>query len=219
MQLWSRRSQRTCSSQSRDAARRRPSSRCIDQREVLLWHELGCASGADGAARRRLPLALFVPASKRTALVLSSGSEHLADWPRGFRSGRNGTAEVPALGKRRRRRLDRGHRRACARSLSPIRRDDSCEPFGDTPRPAQERPRRRRGGRHLFVEAAAPPVRVSSRSRRALLGDSDSRAPHIVIADPRAVPGHWLPARASAIRPSHRSRALVGAAGLPATFA
>jgi hypothetical protein len=71
---------------------RRPSSRCVDQRGALLWHELGCASAADGAARRRLPIASFVPASKRTALVLSSGSEHLADWPRGFRSGRNGGA-------------------------------------------------------------------------------------------------------------------------------
>jgi hypothetical protein len=76
--------------QSRDAARRRPSSRCVDQRGVLLWHELGCASSADSAARRRLPIASFVPASKRTALVVLWGSEHLADWPRGFRSGRSG---------------------------------------------------------------------------------------------------------------------------------
>jgi hypothetical protein len=76
--------------QSRDTARRRPSSRCVDERGVLLWHELGCASDADGAARRRLTLASVVPAGKRTALVLSSGSEHLADWPRGFRSGRAG---------------------------------------------------------------------------------------------------------------------------------
>ena len=52
--------------------------------------------GENLAARRaptlqpevRLPLASFVPASKRTALVRSSGSEHLANWPRGFRSGR-----------------------------------------------------------------------------------------------------------------------------------
>jgi hypothetical protein len=78
--------------QSRDAARRRPSSRCVDQRGVLLWHELGCASGADGAARTRLPIASFVPASKRTALVVSWGSEHLADWPPGFRCGRSSTA-------------------------------------------------------------------------------------------------------------------------------
>ena len=45
----------------------RPSSRCGDRRRVLLWHELGCASGADGAVRRRLPVASFVAASKRTA--------------------------------------------------------------------------------------------------------------------------------------------------------
>ena len=66
----------------------RPSSRCGYRRRVLLWHELGCASGADGAVRRRLPVAAFVPASERTALVVSWGSEHVADWPRGFRSGR-----------------------------------------------------------------------------------------------------------------------------------
>jgi hypothetical protein len=66
----------------------RPSSRCGDRRRVLLWHELGCASGADGAVRRRLPIVSFVPASKRTALVVSWGSEHLADWPPGFRCAR-----------------------------------------------------------------------------------------------------------------------------------
>jgi hypothetical protein len=38
----------------------------------------GTASGADGGARRRLPITGFVPASKRRALVLSWGSEHLA---------------------------------------------------------------------------------------------------------------------------------------------
>jgi hypothetical protein len=42
-----------------------------DQLEVALRHELGFASGADGAARRRLLIASPVPASKRPALSLS----------------------------------------------------------------------------------------------------------------------------------------------------
>ena len=78
--------------QSRDAARGGPAGGGADLLRVALSHELGCASGADGAARRRLPIASSVPASKRTALVVSWGSEHLADWPRGFRSGRDGEA-------------------------------------------------------------------------------------------------------------------------------
>src|SRR5580704_16826035 len=78
----------------------RPSSRCGYRRRVLLWHELGCASGADGAVRRRLPVAAFVPASERTALVVSWGSEHVADWPRGFRSGRSSTATSSDMTRR-----------------------------------------------------------------------------------------------------------------------
>ena len=39
----------------------------------------GAAPSADGAARRRLPIASVVPASKRTGLMLALASEHLAD--------------------------------------------------------------------------------------------------------------------------------------------
>jgi hypothetical protein len=42
----------------------RPSSRCADERGVLLWHELGCGVDADGAARRRLPIASVLPAQQ-----------------------------------------------------------------------------------------------------------------------------------------------------------
>jgi hypothetical protein len=42
----------------------RQSSRCANQRGVLLWHELGCCVDADGAARRRLPIASFLLAQQ-----------------------------------------------------------------------------------------------------------------------------------------------------------
>jgi hypothetical protein len=63
---------RTCSSPiSRHAAPAGLRPRLPISAELRFGMNSGAASGADGAARRRLPIASLVPASKRPALSLS----------------------------------------------------------------------------------------------------------------------------------------------------